>query len=103
MGREQSRQSCLAADAIAADAFSAANALAANAFAAAAAAAAAANTAASAAAASTASTAAAAAAIPFLHCANKYLPWDFGRLHGQSHCFTFACGEGIAIPSNSDN
>ena len=99
MGREQSRQSCLAADAIAADAFSAANALAANAFAAAAAA----NTAASAAAASTASTAAAAAAIPFLHCANKYLPWDFGRLHGQSHCFTFACGEGIAIPSNSDN
>ena len=99
MGREQSRQSCLAADAIAADAFSAANALAANAFAAVAAA----NTAASAAAASTASTAAAAAAIPFLHCANKYLPWDFGRLHGQSHCFTFACGEGIAIPSNSDN
>ena len=52
MEREQSRQSCLAADAIAANAFSVANALAANAFAAATAASAAASTAAPAAAAS---------------------------------------------------
>jgi hypothetical protein len=80
MGREQSRQSCLTADAI--TALSAVNALAANAFAAAAAASAAAS-------ASAASAAAAAAVIPFLHCANKYLPWDFDRPHGPSHCFTF--------------
>ena len=77
MGREQSRQSRLTADAIAADAFSAADALTANAFAAAAAA-------------SAASAAAAAAVISFLHRANKYSPWDFDPPHGPSHRFTIA-------------
>ena len=94
MGREQSRQSRLTADAIAADALSAANALAADAFAAAAAA----STAASASVTSPAFAVATAAVIPFLHCANKYSPWNFDRLHGPSHCFTFAWGEGIAFP-----
>ena len=79
MGREQSRQSCLATEAIAANTFSAANALVANIFAAAAAAFAVAPTAA----ASAASTATAATVIPFPHCVNKYSPWDFNPQHGR--------------------
>ena len=78
MGWEQSRQSCLAANAIAADAFSATNA-AVNAFAVTTAASAAASAAASVAAASAAATV---TVIPFLHCAKEYLPWDFDRPHG---------------------
>ena len=83
MGREQSRQSRLATNAITTNAFSAADAIVANAFAATAAASAASD-------ASPASAAAATAVIPFLHCANKYSHWDFDRPYGPLHCFTSA-------------
>ena len=75
-----SRRSPMAMEGLAANAFAAASAAAASAAYAAAAA------------------AAAAAVIPFLHCVNKYLPWDFDCPHGPLHCFTFDWGEGIAFP-----